>query len=288
MTDPKKSCLTSKAVLCNLTIKVPKKQQEDKEETRKLREKAAGRDVISAHKKLFTKEAFADIMTVIGKARKLPAQYGFPWGLGIFLVPLLNYEKLNSALVTLKVDFEKLAQEKVDKYESMVEEAKTLLGDLFNPADYPSKEIFAKKFGFSFDIYPVPASDHFVLQAEAELIQKFQESVDEKIKETEESFSKHLLDRIIPVVSKMAEDFKGKDKNFHKSLIGNIDNIIDLVPALNILNDPKIAEFAEEIKRKLTNVSMDTLKKDKGLRAEKAETASDIVNRMSSYYQEVK
>jgi len=67
---------------------------------------------------------------------------------------------------------------------------------------------------------------------------------------------------------------------FHATLVTNIFDLVELLPRLNVTDDPELNRFAEEARQKLCTYTAHDLKKHELLRVATAADAAGIVFRM--------
>jgi hypothetical protein len=65
--------------------------------------------------------------------------------------------------------------------------------------------------------------------------------------------------------------------------VSNILELVDLIPGLNVLDDPTLNALGDEIKAKLGGVDPKDLRKDKGVRSQAAKDAEAIMARMAGF-----
>ena len=70
---------------------------------------------------------------------------------------------------------------------------------------------------------------------------------------------------------------------FRDSLVDNITDLLDVVPVLNVIGDPVITTFADEIRQKLTANSPEVLRDDAKIRKAVLVQAEDILAKMANY-----
>jgi hypothetical protein len=90
------------------------------------------------------------------------------------------------------------------------------------------------------------------------------------------------------VVGKMAERLRAYDPNkpadapFRDSLVGNISDLLDVLPSLNLTDDPAVAKFSADM-RALVEVDAQTLRDNYFVREDVAQRAETIYNAMAAF-----
>jgi hypothetical protein len=81
-------------------------------------------------------------------------------------------------------------------------------------------------------------------------------------------------------------DADGKvEGTFRDSVVTNIREVLNLVPALNLTGDLNIAAFADVVQVELANVSPNTLRDDDAIREATIRKAEIIAKQMSEFIQ---
>jgi len=148
--------------------------------------------------------------------------------------------------------FDELVADFLRGYDTAVSEAAFKLNALFDYADYPTKEEVATKFHINLECMPLPNVDDFrvvdgVDPDEVErLCSQAADAVEQKIK----AGMDEAYNRLYTVVSKMAitlRQYGNKEvKKFNDTLVTNIADLVQIMPALNITNDARLAALAQE------------------------------------------
>jgi hypothetical protein len=98
-------------------------------------------------------------------------------------------------------------------------------------------------------------------------------SVWQRIHNVVEHMASKLEDYSVEVVN-------GKTRTkgaFHDTLVSNIADLADLLPALNVSNDPKLTQMADNLRSKLASYDPDDLRKQEGARKMAAKDARQIL-----------
>jgi hypothetical protein len=159
----------------------------------------------------------------------------------------------------------------VHAYAYEMEQAKFRLNHLFNASDYPGPMEVRTKFKFLLDVMPMPSAEDFrvvdgIPQAEVDkLVQIAQAGTEQRIQEA----MKEAYERLYQVVAKLANTLEqygnGTTKKFNDSLVENIAEIVGVMPALNLTNDPHLAALATDAKQ-LAQYSLVDLRKNDSVR----------------------
>lgn len=169
------------------------------------------------------------------------------------------------------VEGEALVDAFVHSYELEVETAKAKLGHLFSRDDYPHAAEVRRKFQFTVDVQPIPTAADFrdvggVPQAEVDRLVEIATNAE---KDKVASLMREAFERLYGVVAKLAntlESYGNKTtRKFNDSLVDNIGEIVAVMPALNLTNDPTLAALTDEAKQ-LTMYSAFDLRQNESVR----------------------
>jgi hypothetical protein len=78
------------------------------------------------------------------------------------------------------------------------------------------------------------------------------------------------------------------EAKFKDSIIGNVEEIVNLIPVLNVTDDPRINSLKKAIEEGITWRTPSKLRKDKSSRMSASRTAQDILNTISQYAAPIK
>jgi hypothetical protein len=84
-------------------------------------------------------------------------------------------------------------------------------------------------------------------------------------------------------VRHVSDKLKDGDAIFRDSLIGNVRELVDLLPALNLTGDPALTSAVSEVKNKLADLDPQALRDHEVDRAAAALAADEIARKMAGY-----
>lgn len=181
-------------------------------------------------------------------------------------------EKDASLLVTLKAN-----------YAAAIEKDRVDLGDAFDPRLYPDKENLHQFFRISLQVCDMPAGDYARVHGlTAAARQQMQEEHQKMIADVGRNASNEVFRRMTELVAHIAEKMSDPDaKKFHDSTFSNLTEYLEMVPDLNITNDPLLENLRREAKEKLS-YSMRVVKESAFLKEQAATAAKDILSRFGA------
>lgn len=293
------SPLSRKATLVAVDISQWTARKLDKRVTEQVnRENHATADAGRYNKLLIEAKRLEAINSIVSQARKLHYTLTKPWcDAGVRILPNLLHEKFATEFRKLKRDFDLAADEFCAGYPRFVAERRRALNGLFDAADYPDPKEIRQKFKLSTKTFPVPDADDFrsdVLDADTvddikrELVETSEATLTDAMKDTARQISEvvgHMAEKLKGYNSKVS----GKKKRsttarsfFSHSLVENVRELAELLPAFNLDNDPALDVIADRIKKELCTETADTLRHDVNVRKSVAKSADDILKDVAS------
>ena len=184
------------------------------------------------------------------------------------------------------VKFGELVDTFIDMYATARENARFTLATLFDDADYPGVNEVRSKFGISLDCMALPNTEDFRV-AEGlpqEEVDRLVGVATSGINERVAAAQQEAAQRLYAVVEKMASTLKDYDskeiKKFNDTLVSNIADVVAIMPALNILGDPKLDALAAEAKD-LASFDPVDLRKDAKSRKAAIDEATALAKKFS-------
>jgi len=205
-----------------------------------------------------------------------------PWGLdGTQMLPTSNYLQFMSDFRKERDEWNILVRNFVDHYDTLKEDAKRILGGLYDPADYPSAVDIRQKFHMDMAVFPVPSADFRVSIASDEL-SRIQQDVERRVAEAQTNAMKDVWQRLFDRVKHMAEKLADPKAIFRDSMVENAREICALLPRLNFTDDPNLEALRQQVEASLIK-HPEALRNDPDLRRDTAAEAKAIMDKMSVF-----
>jgi hypothetical protein len=277
--------LHHQAMIANLQIRSWTARRFDKAVTHEVdtlhQAHAAGR-----YSKLLVDKAALDPLTKhAGKIRDYHYRMTLPWGdNGDRLLPARQYQDYTATLRGLRDEAERLTAAFVADYPRLVAAAKSHLGTMYDPRDYPQPAEISGRFAVQVDFLPVPDAADFRVDLTAAAVDEIRDSILDTVKERQAAAGRECWLRLQETVGHLAAAMAKDKPIFRDSLVGNLAELVELLPKLNVMDDAALDTLCADIARFLAaRVTPADLRRDPALRAETLERATDYLLRIAPH-----
>jgi hypothetical protein len=214
------------------------------------------------------------------------------------LLPTRNYEALLERLLEGNRAFRRAIESMRRDAPSILETARTNLGDLANEIKLPTAEelVDSYKLGWTFEELPSGVVPGVPDYARA----KLQRDIDAMLTVAGAKAREHTLRKFVGPLEKLVEGVKrldeydeakashkdGEEKpkvaRFKDSLVGNISEMYETLGSLNVLNDPDIEELGRQI-ASLAAIDPEKVKKHPDVRDTVQRAAESVLDNLNSW-----
>jgi hypothetical protein len=287
--------LPRKATLVSVDISQWTARKLDKKVTRQVNEQHGASEDAGRYNKLRIEgKRLARINTLVSQARDLHYRLTKPWAdQGLRILPNKLHGEFSDKFRVLKREFAEAVDEFCRDYPAFVEERRRALNGLFDPKDYPAPEEIRGKFKLDTKTFPVPDAGDFRSDVlDADMIEDIRREMDETTVKVLDGALRDTVTEITRVVGHMSEKLKAykttkgekgsKTTFFTDSLVENVRELADLLPAFNLGDDPALDAVADRIKRELCVEDATALRENDAARASVQKSADDILKDVSA------
>jgi hypothetical protein len=277
--------VTEKAMLVKLSISQWTARRFDLKATNHvIKDYGAKNDAGRFNKLLVDLDAVKTYQKAANEARTFHYENTLPWGDDDSrILPAKNYIPYTKKMRKLKESFEKAVNDFVSEYPGLIDRAQRNLNGLFNVKDYPSSADLPGKFDFSVNVIPIPAAGDFRVSLSDDEVEQIKADIEARVQDSISTAMKDAWDRLFRVVKHMAEKLRDQKAIFRDSLVGNIQELCDILPRLNLTDDPNLKKVVRETKQALAGLDPEVLRKHEIDRKMAADQADGILKKMSSY-----
>ena len=244
--------LQDQAMLANLNIRSWTARKHDKAVSAEVDTAHNAQDGGRYNKMLIDKSALDPISKHSGRIRDYHYTMTLPWGdNGDRLLPARVYMDYTAAMRKFKDDGEILTRTFITQYPQLVADARNRLGTMYDAQDYPDVSDIRDRFGLSVSFLPVPDAKDFRVDVGAEALAEIKESINAAVAERQAGAVKECWQRLFDAVSKLEAMMLKEKPIFRDSIVGNVQELVEMLPRLNITNNQALINVCATAKLKL-------------------------------------
>jgi hypothetical protein len=278
--------ICEKAMLTAVHISMWTASKHDKQVSRDVANQHGAHQNAGRYNKQLLAEAgkLEAVRQIAGEVRQYHYKVTLPWSDdGYRILPSSLYFEHAEKMRGFKATFDEATEDFLCEYPIYIEGARQALNGLFREEDYPNPEKVREKFDLRVEILPIPTGDDFRVNLSEEEESRIRQQIDEGVRDSLSKAHRDLWLRLKDVLERMIVRLGDPKAIFRDSLVGNVVELVDLLPNLNIAQDSNLTAFVEEIRNRLCGHSPDELRRDQSTRQSTAEAAAEIMNRMAAY-----
>jgi hypothetical protein len=274
--------MRDKAMLVSLSISKPQLSKKDKETTTEVAlDKSASESAVAVVKKLYPKHLLQPIQEVESSARRYVESVTQPWARGTALLPSRLFMDFQQQIGTFRLQFTQAVTVFLNNYAGVMSEAALQQGTMFDSSIYP--DLSTLKSDFSFDVSYIPMGEvpSVMDGIEASVLADVRTEVEAQTKQALANGQRALYQRLGAAVQRIATQCGNEKGKIYESLTGNLEEMLKVLPALNLADDPDFTRLCDEAKVLIVNpVAIKTVP---GVRESMAEKADEILSKMAVY-----
>lgn len=273
--------LSSAAMIVTLNVSCWTARKQDKKVTAEVDRLHSAQDAGRYNKLLVDKAHLDPLTSMAGKIRNEHYKFTLPWmDNGGRLLPTKHFLDYKKAMAKLKADYEQLVEAFIAKYDAhLIADARRRLGTMYDPEDYPPGSDLRRKFGLDMAIMPVPQSGDFRVDIDEAERARIQADIAERLEQQQREAMNEAWSRVRTCVSTICERTSAKKTCIRDSLMENAEELVRLLPGLNVVNDPALTAITEAISKNLI-VNVSRLRDSASTRKAIAAAAQDILDRI--------
>ena len=280
--------IASSALIVNLSRSVPDLVKNDPEAAKALaRIKNADVGAVTARKSLIDSPALKDLQRLSREIYQWHIKNTVPWGdLGQRLVANAALIDYKNTMNKFEIQFEALANKVVFEYPACCGRAQNRLGDLFDPALFPSVEELRRKMSLRVTYEPIADPSNFIVQIGDQAAEEMKRQYNEVLSNRMEGISNYIYEKLREPLTNLVKriDYEADDAptGFRNTIVDNVMQIVELMGTCNFNNDLKIDRLERELRNALKGVTPDALREDSGLRRHTKQEVQKIIDQLPS------
>ena len=279
---------TNKAVLVSLNISAWDANRQDKRVSGEVAEanQVTDKRLCRLRKSLLPKNKAMDrLAAVMNSARKFTYENTHAWMHdGPRILTTTNFDTFMRQMRIYKADFETAVLDLIAQYADLKEQAKTVLGRLYDELDYPGQESLRGRYAFDIKVQPMPATGGLLeLGLEESEAEELRAKLEEDLEATYAKANRKLWAAMYEKVEKLVVRLNDPDAYVHPGTLGAVQEAAELVPRINLTGDTKLDVVAAQLTAALDGVTDTALKDNPAVRARVQSATSTVLRNMQAF-----
>jgi hypothetical protein len=282
--------LKREAILVRLKIGQPSISRKSEMLTQEAAQKhGCDEESVESRVRMIRKEDLEPLRSSCRAARDIFHKMTLPWGDDAYRIcTAALWPRLQVALNGQQGKAQVALDALLSRYDELKSGYEQRVGDVAREVVFPSQVELQEAFTFVVDTQPIAdASDFRLSHMDEDALRAMRRSLEQSLEERIKGARREIVERLQALTARCAERFEddqdGNRKVFKASLLENLSRTVDVLPALNIGNDPKIARLIERVKDDLSGLGADELRQNPKLRKESAQKAKSILTELASF-----
>lgn len=274
--------LKTQAMLVSLNITKPQLTKKDRKATvdAELANNAHGAGKYI--KLLYPKYLLDPITQVENEARAYLYARTLPWNKGTQLLPSKRYMEFAPKMHSYEIAFDQAVIAFLNNYNNVMLEAERVQGGLFDLAEYPDMSELRHRFSMKCRYFPIADTRDWRLELEQDTMREARDAADESIRTALAESMKEPFKRLYDAVERIHTQCAKPEGRIYDSLMDNLDELLDILPDLNLTGDAMLTGFIETCRERVS-VHPETLRAEPDIRANVASQAADIIAKMKAF-----
>lgn len=226
----------------------------------------AATNAITTWKKVMDNHLITDLNRIRTEAGKYHHFVTTPWEKGKGLLHIAKHQEYSTKMEFLRLEHKNLADQLISQYAMLVENEKQRLNGLWKARDYPSAACLGEMFGFEYRFEPIPDADDMRVNLSHQEVQHLRKQWEALEKERLANAEKEIYYRIQEKLKRVVDTLSDPTKQFQKTMMEDVKELIDVIPYLNFTGNPDIEDMRQRIESTV-------FKPDKALRKNYMERA---------------
>jgi len=274
--------IQERAMLVKLSISQWNPVIFDKEKSEELAAaNGTTKEWLGAEKRLVAKESTDPIGSAFSNLRLFHYSLTLPWSDdGWRILPTGVYTPYQAGVKERTDQAMELVYELDRNFPQLKEDAKEHLNGAYHDEDYPTDLI--ARYGVRTAVRPIPQGEYLKVAVAEDELARLRENVTANVNAQIKASVLSLWERLREVVAKMAERMSAEKPRVYDTVVTNIDDLVKILPQLNITDDPDLDQIAQEVKEQLTVYRPDALRQSSSARATVAIKANNALKKIDA------
>ena len=211
-----------------------------------------GKDVGRYTKNLINPKYLKDIRKAGNAIRHTHYRLTLPWNDNERLLPIKMVQDYRSQIDTLVDTFNDARAELIKNWPAIEADAKSRLGKMFSQSEFPNAQSIVGKYRADYRCEPIgdfgvqgALLDGLADDVKETIKQDWESEIAERVESAQSDLWSRLYNSLKHAAEKLQLDDDGEPQIFRDTLVSNMSQIAQIIPALNITGNERIEALAD-------------------------------------------
>ena len=287
--------IQNEAILVKVTQSTWGNRKSDKDLAAEvISQKGAQQGSISVSKALVDSPDVKALTKISGQiTNQLLRRVCLSWEDGVHLLPVDLIDRFEDQLRKFNDQREKHLRSLGETYDDLVAKAQYRLGSAFCESDYPTRDEVLEKYQLTVEYRPLPAGGDLRVDLPAKRLEAIRRDVEAQVQAKVQKAAEVAHDRVVDTLQSLIDGLERHGKKeegakraskFSDNTVEKVKEIAQILPSLNINNDPRLTKAGNDLLTKLRDLDADELRSDPAKRKHTAEQAKAIVDNLNAFF----
>lgn len=180
------------------------------------------------------------------------------------ILPTAHYDAYKAAMAGFRTEFDLAVNALVAKYDTLKQDAKAMMGSLYNETDYPDKAYVRSRYGIETTVMPMPSADvllemGFDVGAAEDMKARLEHELADRFRKN----ARALWDQLGSNVETLLKTLSDPKKSIRNESLDASRRLATLLPKLNVVEDKRLDAVCQRLLKVLDGVTHNLLSTDR-------------------------
>ncbi len=240
---------------------------------------------LKARKLLINPELLGPIKTAVHQARNNVQKHALPFPItSLYLIPKESLEHVDAVLHQFKERFWNKVSDFESHYTEAREEARYVLGDLFNETDYPDE--IGRKFNFEWRFLTLDVPKRASILP-PEVYKREKKKFEALMEETRNMAIAALAKELGGIVQQLNDRLSGNSKTIKSSMLNKMKDFLGAFETRNIFDDDKLNDLVQQARSIVGGITPYGLRYNEAMRETISSEMTNLKNSIDEAIQDL-
>jgi hypothetical protein len=236
---------------------------------------------LQVHKRLLPPSAWDAIESARHKVRRYHKRMTVMWDKGVALLPSAKFMEYNQTMRKLVDEYNRATNSLADRLDDYKSAQRVAQRALFREVDWPTAAYFRTRFSINLTYMPVPNAGDFRVDVFGDQLETVRANLEDMVTTRIADSTLRCRMRLLKDLTELYETLNDPKTVLRSSLLDNLKFSAEIIPLLNVLDDPTLNKQAQRALAIVKDYTADAIRHDEEVRATCAREARELIKELT-------